>query len=223
MTEGGAEPGPDLPPLRRPTVPRRRRRRQRPWRTLAPPALAVVVVIGGVLVLDAVFGNPGPTSFQRGLGPLPLPTPDLLATSSAPPPPTPPPTPSPTGTGPAPVDTGLPAVPEPVGAQAGGGQAPAAAAAPAPALPALLVLNNSRIGDLADRVAAEARAVGWPVGGVGSLRGRIRATTVYYDPGMADAARQLQARLPAIQRLLPRPDWLPGSAPLTLVVTRYWT
>jgi hypothetical protein len=222
MTEGGAEPGPELPPLRRPTAPRRRRRRQRPWRTLGPPAIAVVVVVGGVVVLDAVFGNPGPTSFQRGLGPLPLPTPDSFATSAAPPTPTPSPAETESS---APADTGLPAVPEPVGAQAGGGQAPAsaAAAAPAPVLPALLVLNNSRIGDLADRVAAEARAVGWPVGGVGSLRGRIRATTVYYDPGMADAARQLQARLPAIQRLLPRPDWLPGSAPLTLVVTRYWT
>jgi hypothetical protein len=180
------------------------------------------VVVGGVVVLDAVFGNPGPTSFQRGLGPLPLPTPDSFATSAAPPTPTPSPAETESS---APADTGLPAVPEPVGAQAGGGQAPAsaAAAAPAPVLPALLVLNNSRIVDLADRVAAEARAVGWPVGGVGSLRGRIRATTVYYDPGMADAARQLQARLPAIQRLLPRPDWLPGSAPLTLVVTRYWT
>jgi hypothetical protein len=86
--------------------------------------------------------------------------------------------------------------------------------------PALLVLNNSRVPGLAARAAAGFRAAGWPVAGTGNLRGRLRATTVYFTPGEADAARALAERFPAIRRVVPRQPGLPGEAPLTVVVTR---
>jgi hypothetical protein len=96
-------------------------------------------------------------------------------------------------------------------------------AAPAAARPAVLVLNNSRIYHLARRVAGELEAAGWPVAGVGNLTGRLPATTLFYGPGSAAAARALAARFPEITVIAPRPGWLPGDAALTLVVTRYWT
>ena len=97
---------------------------------------------------------------------------------------------------------------------------PAAEPAPAPSdeLP-LLVLNNSRIDGLAQRTAQRLEAGGWPVRDTGSLRGRIRATTVYYEAGQEAAARELARRFPWVQRVLPRLATLPGEG-LTLVVTR---
>lgn len=89
--------------------------------------------------------------------------------------------------------------------------------------PAVLVLNNSRIYHLARRVAGELEAVGWPVAGVGNLTGRLPATTLFYRPGSAAAARALAARFPQITVIAVRPGWLPGDAALTLVVTRYWS
>jgi hypothetical protein len=89
------------------------------------------------------------------------------------------------------------------------------AAAPAP----LLVLNNSRIPGLAESAARHFEAGGWPVRETGNLRGRIRATTVYYPPGEQQAAQELASRFPGIVRVLPRLSNLPGSG-LTVVVTR---
>jgi hypothetical protein len=92
------------------------------------------------------------------------------------------------------------------------------AAAPAIETP-LLVLNNSRIPGLADTAARRFEAGGWPVRETGNLRGRIRATTVYYPPGEQEVARELARRFPGIARVLPRLPNLPGSG-LTVVVTR---
>ena len=98
----------------------------------------------------------------------------------------------------------------------------AAAAPPAPAGPPrlpLTVLNNSRTTGLADRAAATFRAGGWPVEVTGNFRGRIRATTVYYEPGQEDSARAFARRFARIERVLPRFEGLPGSG-LTVVLTR---
>lgn len=83
----------------------------------------------------------------------------------------------------------------------------------------VLVLNNSRIDGLAARAAAEFEDGGWPVRDTGSLRGRIRATTVYYEPGQQDVARAFAERFPQVVRVLPRLTGLPGQG-LTVVVTR---
>jgi hypothetical protein len=60
---------------------------------------------------------------------------------------------------------------------------------------------------------------GWPVSDTGGLRGRIRATTVYYPPGQQAEARAFAERFDGIDRVLPRLAGLPGSG-LTVVVTR---
>lgn len=96
-------------------------------------------------------------------------------------------------------------------------------AAPAPVAPSVVVpvtvLNNSRISGLADRGAAQFEAAGWPVAETGNYRGRIRATTVYYPAGLEASAREFAGRFPGVERVLPRPDNLPGSG-LTVVLTR---
>ena len=112
--------------------------------------------------------------------------------------------------GPAEATAPPPAPPAPV--------EPPPAAEPAPG-PPLLVLNNSRVEGLAARVAARFEAGGWPVRETGSLRGRIRATTVYYEPGQEAAASELARRFPFVVRVLPRLPDLPGEG-LTVVVTR---
>jgi hypothetical protein len=100
---------------------------------------------------------------------------------------------------------------------------PAAPAVPppadAPGRPALTVLNNSRVPGLAERSARRFTAAGWPVRDTGNLRGRIRSTTVYYDPGQQAQAQALARAFPGVQRVLPRFDGLPGRG-VTVVVTR---
>jgi hypothetical protein len=96
--------------------------------------------------------------------------------------------------------------------------APSPTPAAAPKL-ALTVLNNSNVNGLAHRAAAKYRAQGWPIKLEGSFRGRIPVTTVYYAPGQQPSALLLQKEFPAIQRVRPRFDTLPGSG-LTVVLTR---
>lgn len=126
----------------------------------------------------------------------------------------------------APVDP--PPLPEPVVVEAPApAPAPPPPAAQAPAAPArpavepvpVLVLNNSTIDGLAARAAASFERAGWPVKDTGSLRGRIRATTVYYPAGQEAVAREFARRFDGIERVLPRLAGLPGSG-LTVVVTR---
>ncbi len=80
------------------------------------------------------------------------------------------------------------------------------------------MLNNSQIGDLGTTEAARLRAGGWQVVRVGGLTGRIRATTVYYPPGLEQPARALAAQF-GLPRVLPRLPDLPAAG-LVVVVTR---
>jgi len=89
-------------------------------------------------------------------------------------------------------------------------------AGPAP----VLVLNNSTVTGLGAATADRIRSAGWPVAGVGNLTGRTARTTVYYAEGYKAQAVELAQRLPGSQDVQPRYEGLPGSARLTLVVTR---
>lgn len=53
------------------------------------------------------------------------------------------------------------------------------------------VFNNTGTAGLADTMAAEVRAAGWNVTGVGNWRGAIPETTVYYPPGFEEQANTL--------------------------------
>ena len=96
-----------------------------------------------------------------------------------------------------------------------------ATAEPAVAKIPVTVLNNSRRTGLAHRAAAQVSEGGWPIRQIGNFTGRIRVSTAYYAPGQSAEAHKLARQFPAIQRVLPRFEGLPGSG-LTLVVTREW-
>jgi hypothetical protein len=53
------------------------------------------------------------------------------------------------------------------------------------------VYNNTARKGLADSVAGRARQLGWTVTGADNWHGKIAGSTVYYPPGMQDAAAQL--------------------------------
>ena len=58
--------------------------------------------------------------------------------------------------------------------------------------PAIEVYNNTSQKGLADSVASRARQAGWTVAGSpDNWHGKIAESTVYYPPGMLDAANQL--------------------------------
>jgi hypothetical protein len=63
---------------------------------------------------------------------------------------------------------------------------------PAEERPAIEVYNNTSRKGLADSVAGRARQAGWTVAGSpDNWHGKIAESTVYYPPGMLDAANQL--------------------------------
>jgi hypothetical protein len=63
---------------------------------------------------------------------------------------------------------------------------------PAEERPAIEVYNNTSQKGLADSVASRARQAGWTVAGSpDNWHGKIAESTVYYPPGMLDAANQL--------------------------------
>ena len=92
---------------------------------------------------------------------------------------------------------------------------------PAPRYP-LLVLNNSTVTGLGTAAANDFEAGGWTISGVGNLTGRLRDTTVYFDPGYEASAQALARQFPQLHRVLPRIHGLPGTSKLTVVVTRYY-
>jgi len=57
--------------------------------------------------------------------------------------------------------------------------------------PAAEVYNNTPRKGLADQVANRARQAGWTVSGIDNWHGKIVGSTVYYPPGMEQAANQL--------------------------------
>lgn len=63
---------------------------------------------------------------------------------------------------------------------------------PAEERPAIEVYNNTPRKGLADTVASRARQAGWTVSGSpDNWHGKVAESTVYYPPGMLDAANQL--------------------------------
>jgi hypothetical protein len=156
---------------------------------------SVVLVIVLLLVLNQAGdpSGPGPAIAE--------PTTPVVTSSSASPSPTHKPRPTPSHT--VPVDE------------------PSASAEPRIEKVAVTVLNNSRIQHLAARAAQQLREKNWPIRLVGNYRGRLPVSTLYYLQGQHDVAQLLAKEFPAVQRVLPRPDGLPGKG-LTLVVTREW-
>jgi len=57
--------------------------------------------------------------------------------------------------------------------------------------PAAEIYNNTPRKGLADTVAGRARQAGWTVAGADNWHGKVAESTVYYPPGMLDAADQL--------------------------------
>jgi hypothetical protein len=169
------------------------------------PPLAAVSAIVIVIVLLLVLNRPGNNSVYAW----PVVTPGPTKTTTEPELTAPPVTVSPTPTRtPSPHRT-------PPSAE------PSATATARAAKISVTVLNNSRRTGLAHRAAAQVSSGGWPIRQIGNFTGRIRVSTAYYAPGQADEAHALARQFPAIQRVLPRFDGLPGSG-LTLVVTREW-
>jgi hypothetical protein len=162
-------------------------------RALLGALLAVAGVLLGIGALLVVFGDNEPS----GQGPVVA----LPTATEAVPTPTPEATVEPTATA-----TPTASTPSPT------------AAAPAPVRP-VLVLNNSRVKNLAARSAERFEAGGWPVSGRGNYSGgTIAETTVYYAAGQRASAQRFAEQF-GIGRVLPRFSGLPGDG-LTVVLTR---
>ena len=86
----------------------------------------------------------------------------------------------------------------------------------------LLVLNNSRIHGLAVTGSNTFTKGGWTVTGTGNFSGRLPQTTVFYSPGFQAAAETLARQFPTVTAVEARIPGLPGNAPLTVVLTRYF-
>nr|WP_272923950.1 LytR C-terminal domain-containing protein [Streptomyces sp. SID3343] len=124
----------------------------------------------------------------------------------------------------------------------GRSQQPAASAVPAPAPPAapasvppaaltpaqppviprgahgkVVVLDQSKVPALAQRMARRLEAAGWEVTGTDDFRGTVPATTVYHPADQAPQARALAVGLPGIGRIRPAFAGIPLNR-LTVIV-----
>ncbi len=162
------------------------RARRQPARYIIPAIIGALAVVALVVGLSGWFRDTGTGApAAQGSSQVSVPT----ATVTSPAPRTPTPTPTPSVTKPAPTPTPTP---------------PPKTAAPPPVVHApAVVLNETSQTGLAGRVAAQLRAKGWTVTGIGNWRGNVSATTVYYPPGMAAAARSLAYDL-GIGRIRPQ-------------------
>jgi hypothetical protein len=178
-----------------------RRRRRRTRAAVAAGALGLVVVLTGAVALASmVTHSDSPRAESESAAPVgtsPSPVPTASVAPSALPSPTVSPSARPkprtTQRTPAPVRV-YPSVP-------------------------VAVLNNSTIRGLAARSADRVRNVGFTVRAVGNLYGNVERTTVYYRPGHLTQGNLLAGSLRGLQAVRPAPSWLPGTTPLTLVVT----
>lgn len=157
---------------------------------------AVVAIVAGLLVLFGTRGSDSkadeptgaspkpsakPTSGPSTVGasvPRPSTKPSTEATTTAPPavPSSKPPSTAPTQPT-QPPETTQPTQPVTI---------------PAEERPAIEVYNNTPTKGLADTVASRARQAGWTVSGSpDNWHGKVAESTVYYPPGMIDAANQL--------------------------------
>jgi cytoskeletal protein RodZ len=157
---------------------------------------AVVAIVAGLLVLFGTRGNDSkaeepaasspkpsakPSSGPSTVGasiPRPSTKPTTEATSAPPPAPSSePPSTAPTSQPPATTQPTQPTQPVTI---------------PAEERPAIEVYNNTARKGLADTVANRARQAGWTVSGSpDNWHGKVAESTVYYPPGMLDAANQL--------------------------------
>jgi hypothetical protein len=97
---------------------------------------------------------------------------------------------------------------------------PAPAQAPAIARGAhgkVVVLDQSKVPALAQRMARRLEAAGWEVTGTDEFRGTVPATTVYHPADQAAQARVLAAALPGIGRIRPAFAGIPSNR-LTVIV-----
>jgi hypothetical protein len=83
------------------------------------------------------------------------------------------------------------------------------------------VYNNTPRKGLADQVAGRARQAGWTVSGVDNWHGKVVESTVYYPPGMVQAANQL-ARDLGVPRTKPALDNMKMDR-LTVILTSDYT
>ncbi|MGZ4616819.1 MAG: LytR C-terminal domain-containing protein [Actinomycetes bacterium] len=84
--------------------------------------------------------------------------------------------------------------------------------------PEVVVLNQSARQGAAADAADRLRGAGWAIRRTDSFSGTVRTTTVYYPPGMEQAARAVAKTLPGATRVLPRFSTLPRTR-LTVVLT----
>ncbi len=180
-----------------------------PLRALAGAGVAVAGVALGIGALLTVTSgaDPGPGPVVADALPAveqqPVEVPSTAPTTTAPAPPSP-----------------RAASPVPASPRAAAPRRTEAAARPVAARPAVTVLNNSTRTGLADRAAARFSRAGWPVRQTGNFRGKLRATTVYFEPGQRAAAERFASTFRGIPRVLPRPSNIPGPRGLVVVLTR---
>ena len=84
--------------------------------------------------------------------------------------------------------------------------------------PEVVVLNQSARQGAAADAADRLRGAGWSIRRTDSFSGSVRTTTVYYPPGMRQAALAVAKALPGATRVLPRFSTLPRTR-LTVVLT----
>jgi len=81
----------------------------------------------------------------------------------------------------------------------------------------VVVFNNTSISGLAGEILARVQEIGWNGIAADDWYGTIPATTVYFPPGMRDAAQKLALDL-GIQRLVPA-DAAMSDTNLTVILT----
>jgi hypothetical protein len=96
----------------------------------------------------------------------------------------------------------------------------------APAREPLVVLNNTTITGLAERVSAVLTSGGWDVTQYSNYQNDILSTCAYYDPqvaGAKTAAKALRAQYPEIKRVKPQFTELASwNSPIVLILTADW-
>jgi len=178
---------------------------RRGWRSVGGAAVAVVVVAAGIAVINVLGGHPlthvASASTSRTAG-------SRAAANRV--------SPSASASRSAGASSGATSPAASAGASAG---APAAVPTQ-PALPAVVVLNDSRITGLAHRAAAVLAARGWSIALIGNLPADVSESTVYYAAGAQRAARKLLGAGLGVRRLLPQVSWpIAWAGPLVVVLT----
>ncbi|MCK9895723.1 LytR C-terminal domain-containing protein [Frankia sp. AgB32] len=177
--------------------------------------IAILAVLAGILLVNLLNGAPDP---KHPASPVAAATrtadsATLGATRSATPSASPSPRPSPSATRPA----EKPPSPAPTSAPPATERPPPVATAP------VVVLNNSRIGGLAESAARQVEAAGFPVTRTGNYLAtyNVPVPTVFYDDAHRDAAQALMDAIPGIKKIAPRSQTqIAISDPLILVITR---